>query len=74
MVFINTSFANNANNTLQISFIIAIADNSNSINIVYWSFIKYKRVTHLILASKLYAMAYRFDYGAVLKSIIEKIL
>jgi len=43
-------------------------------NIVYWSSIKCKRVTRLVLASKLYAMAHRFDYGAVLKSIIEKIL
>jgi len=43
-------------------------------NIVYWSSIKCKRVTRLVLASKLYAMAYGFDYGAVLKSIIEKIL
>ena len=74
MVFIDTSFANNANNTSQIGFIIAIADNSGSINIVYWSSIKCKRVTHLVLASKLYAMAYGFNYGAVLKSTIEKIL
>jgi len=74
MVFIDAFFANNANNTSQISFIIVIADNSGSINIVYWSSIKCKRVTYLVLASELYAMAYRFDHGAVLKSIIEKIL
>jgi len=74
VVFIDASFANNTNNTSQIGFIIAIADNSSSTNIVYWSSIKCKRVTRLVLASKLYAIAYRFDYGAVLKSIIEKIL
>jgi len=74
MVFIDASFANNADNTSQIGFIIAIADNSGSMNIVYWSSIKCKRVTCLVLASKLYTIAYRFNYGAVLKSIIEKIL
>jgi len=74
VVFIDAFFANNADNTSQIGFIIAIADNSSSINIVYWSFIKCKRVTCSVLASKLYVMAYRFNYGAVLKSIIEKIL
>jgi len=74
MVFIDASFANNADNTSQIGFIIAIADNSGSINIIYWSSIKCKRVTRLVLASKLYVMAYRFDHGAVLKSMIEKIL
>jgi len=74
MVFIDASFTNNANNTLQISFIIAIADNSSSMNIVYWSSIKCKRVTRSVLASKLYAIAHRFNHGAVLKSTIEKIL
>jgi len=74
VVFIDTSFANNADNTSQIGFIIAIADNSGSTNIVYWSFIKCKRVTRLVLASKLYAIAYGFNHGAVLKSTIEKIL
>ena len=74
MVFINAFFINNIDNTLQIGFVIAIADNSGNINIVYWSSIKYKRVTCSVLASELYIMAYRFNYGAVLKSIIEKIL
>jgi hypothetical protein len=74
VVFTDASFANNANNTSQIGFIIVIADNSGSANIVYWSSIKCKRVTYLVLASKLYVMAYGFNYGAVLKSIIEKIL
>jgi len=74
MVFIDTSFTNNADNTSQIGFIIAIANNSSSINIVHWSSIKCKRVTCSVLASKLYAMAHGFDHGAVLKSTIEKIL
>ena len=74
MVFIDTSFANNTNNTSQIGFIIAITNNSSSVNIIHWSSIKYKKVTYLVLASELYAMAYKFDYSAVLKSTIEKIL
>ena len=74
MVFTDASFANNADNTLQIGFVIAIADNSGSVNIVYWSSIKCKRVTRLVLAFKLYAIAYGFNYGTVLKSIIKKIL
>ena len=35
IVFIDTSFANNINNTSQIGFIIIIANNSSSANIVY---------------------------------------
>ena len=74
MVFTDASFTNNTNNTLQIGFVIVIADNSSSINIIYWSFIKCKKVTHLVLAFKLYVIAYKFNYNVVLKSIIEKIL
>ena len=74
VVFTDASFANNADNTSQIGFVIAIADNSGSANIVHWSSIKCKRVTRSVLASELYAMAHGFDHGAVLKSTIEKIL
>ena len=74
MVFTDASFANNADNTSQIGFVIIITDNSGSANIVYWSSIKYKRVTRSVLAFKLYTMAHRFNHGAVLKSIIKKIL
>ena len=74
MVFTDASFTNNADNTSQISFIIAIANNSSSVNIVYQSSIKCKRVTHSVLASELYTMTYRFNHSTVLKSTIEKIL
>ena len=53
---------------------IAIADNSGSVNIIHWSFIKCKRVTRLVLVFELYVIAYGFNYSAVLKFIIEKIL
>ncbi len=36
--------------------------------------IKYKRVTRSVLASKLYSIAHGFDYAAVLKSMIKKII
>ena len=40
-------------------------------NIVYWSLIKYKRITRSILASELYAIAYSFDIGAAIKATVE---
>jgi hypothetical protein len=43
-------------------------------NIVYWSSVKYKRVTRSVLASELYGIAYSFDIGAAIKSIMDKIL
>ncbi len=36
--------------------------------------IKYKRVTRSVLASELYRIAHGFDYAAVLKSTIKKIV
>jgi hypothetical protein len=35
---------------------------------------KYKRVTRSILASKLYEIAYSFNIGSLVKSIINKVL
>ena len=53
---------------------MTLADSINKANIVHWSLIKCKRVTKSILALELYAMAHRFDIGAVLKFIIKKLL
>ena len=67
-------FANNKDLLSQIGFIIALADLINKANIIYWSLIKCKRVIKSVLALELYAMAYGFDIGAILKFIIKKLL
>ena len=38
---------------------------------MYWSLVKCKRVTRNVLAFELYAMAYGFDIGVVIKAIVE---
>ncbi|PVH68067.1 hypothetical protein DL98DRAFT_442079, partial [Cadophora sp. DSE1049] len=60
-VFINRSFANNKNLSLQIRFVLVIESETKrstgftfSNNIIYTSFIKYKKVTRAVLASELY--------------------
>ena len=56
---------------MQIGYILVLADIINKANIIYWSLIKCKRVTRSILALELYAMAHRFDIGAVIKSTVK---
>ena len=70
LVFINTSFANNKDLLSQIGFVIILTDYNQNINTLHWSSIKYKQVTHNILASELYTLAYGFDIAAAIKSII----
>ena len=70
LVFIDTSFVNNKDLSSQIGFIIVLTDHNQDINILYWSSIKCKQVTHSVLVSKLYALAYGFDITAVIKLII----
>jgi hypothetical protein len=74
VVFTDASFANNADLSSQIGFVIVLADRYNRANIIHWSSIKCKRVTRSVLASELYAMAHGFDIGAVVKSTIEAII
>ena len=74
LVFTDASFANNKDLLLQIGFVIILTDWNQSANILHWSLIKCKRVTRSVLASKLYALAYGFDIGAVIKLIIQRIL
>jgi hypothetical protein len=49
-------------------------DKDNRANIIHWSFIKYKRVMQSILVSELYGIIHGFNIGAIIKSMIKKIL
>ena len=73
-MFTDFLFTNNKDLLSQIGFVIVLADLINKVNIIYWSIIKYKRVTKSILALKLYVIAYRFNIRATLKFIIKKLL
>jgi len=74
LVFMDASFTNNKDLSLQISYVIILANVTKKANIVYWSLIKYKRVTRSVLASKLYGMAYGFDIAVAIKSMVDKVL
>ena len=70
MIFTDASFANNKDLSSQIGFVIVLTDQNRTVNIIYWSSIKYKRVIRSVLASELYALAYGFDIGTIIKSTI----
>ena len=74
LVFIDASFINNKDLFSQISYIFILVDTIKKANIIYWSLVKYKKVTWSILASKLYNMAYSFNISTIIKSTIDKIL
>ena len=67
----DASFTNNKDLSLQIGYILVLADITNKANIMHWSSIKCKRITRSVLASKLYAMAYGFDISATIKSTVK---
>jgi hypothetical protein len=73
VVFTDSSFANNADYSSQIGYIIALADNEDNANILHCSSTKCKRITRSTLASELYGMVNRFDIGAAIKKTIENI-
>jgi len=70
LVFTDASFTNNKDLSSQIGFVIVLTDRNQSVNVLYWSSIKCKRVTRSVLASELYALAYSFDIRAAIKSTI----
>jgi len=45
-----------------------------TINIIHWTFIKYKRVVHSVLVVKLYTMIHGFDLVIVIKAAINNML
>jgi hypothetical protein len=73
ITFTDAAFANNADLSSQIGYVIVLADQDNA-NIIHWSSTKCKRVTRSVLASELYAMSNALDIASAIKSTIEKIL
>jgi hypothetical protein len=73
ITFTDAAFANNADLSSQIGYVIVLADQDNA-NILHWSSTKCKRVTRSVLASELYAMSNAFDISSAIKCTIEKIL
>ena len=74
VIFTDSSFANNKDLSSQIGYVIVLADDHFSANIIHWSSIKCKRVTGSVLASELYAIVHGFDIGAAIRSTIKAIL
>ena len=74
IVFTDALFVNNRDLSSQIGYILVLADRTGYANIIYWFSTKCKRVTRSVLASELYSIAYGFDMGALVKSIIDRVL
>ncbi|KAI0996165.1 hypothetical protein K3495_g12015 [Podosphaera aphanis] len=74
VTFTYSSFANNADMTSQIGYVIVIADAKNRANILHWQSVKFRRVTRSVLASELYAMSLGFDVAATIRSSLNQIL
>jgi hypothetical protein len=73
IVFTDSLFANNADYSSQIGYVITLADDEDNANILHWSSTKCKRVTRSTLASELYGMVNGFNIGAAIKKTIENI-
>jgi hypothetical protein len=82
MVFIDGSFANNKDLSLQLGFILTLINKSTSTdtntftiysNVIYYSFTKCKRVTQSVLASEIYSMVNSFNIGIAITIILRMI-
>jgi hypothetical protein len=73
MIFIDSSFVNNRDVSSRIEYVICLVDLINQVNIIHWSFIKYKRVTRSVLIVELYEMTHSFDIEIVIKRTLRRI-
>jgi Reverse transcriptase (RNA-dependent DNA polymerase) len=79
--FTDGSFANNADLTSQIGFVIVLGNEApegpNEVtitgNLIHWTSTKCKRVTRSVLASEIYGMVGGFDLGFCIKATINEV-
>ncbi len=73
VIFINAVFVNTLNLHSQIDYVVCLIDDHET-NVIYWSFIKCKRIIKNVLTTELYVIINDFDVDSVIKSTIEQIL
>ncbi len=72
MIFTDVSFAN-VDFHSQIEYVVCLIDEQKA-NLIYWFFIKCKRITRSVLTAELYAMTNDFDIESIIKTILKRIL
>jgi hypothetical protein len=78
---VNASFANNPDLSSQMGYVIVLGNERVTKesfefigNIIHWFFVKCKRITRSVLASKVYAMAEGVDIAVVIGTTINRII
>ena len=74
VVFTDSSFANNQDQSSQIGYVIILTDSQNNANIIHWQSVKCKRVTRSVLALELYALSLGFNVTSTIKLSLTQIL
>ncbi|KAF2025958.1 hypothetical protein EK21DRAFT_103538 [Setomelanomma holmii] len=79
IVFVDGSFANNKDLSLQLGFILMLVNESTDVsntfkicgNVIHYSSTKCKRVTRSVLASEIYGMVNGFDIGIAIATTLR---
>lgn len=73
-VYTDASFANNADQSSQLGYIVALCDKFNRCNVLSFRSYKSRRVVRSVLGGEIYAFADGFDVAYMLRFDLESIL
>lgn len=74
VVFCDSSFANNADSSTQLGYVILLTDRTKRANWLHYASYKSKRIVRSVLGGETYAFADGFDFAFTLRHDIENIL
>jgi hypothetical protein len=74
LVYTDASFANNANLTSQLGYIVVLSDDSGSASIINYQSSKSRRVARSSMASETLAFSHGFDSAFLLRHDLERVL
>ncbi len=73
-VYADSSFANNADYTSQLGYIVLLTDKTNTCHVLHYSSHKSRRVTRSVLGGEVYAFADAFDRAYIIKREFQNML
>lgn len=71
-VYADTSFANNADHTSQLGYIVQVSDKSGKCNILHYASYKSRHLCRSELGAEVYAFADAWDYTYVMSQELEE--
>lgn len=73
-MFADASFANNADLSSQVGFVVKLMDECNKTNVIHYFRFESKQVTIIVFAAYVFTVVHSFDFSSAVRLKVSEIM